>query len=1169
MAEDLLDKDQHEAEKDLSAWKELEIELFLAFIEIIKGLFPDIALAGVKQGQGITIEKKKRSQDQNLEIQQPAIPTETEAAPTPGYTKLYGVGVNNLTPENVKAIAAIMRSEMGDTVVGGEGLIVKFNGKTLYETDETGKIITHSRISQQVRDRLEAIQPGAKSTLAQAQPANSGAIDQAMNTIADETAKDIAAKNAAKQKTRLPANTIEEAITFLASQDDGAKSADGKGYNADDSYFGNKLAKDIADGVMIDADRAKFALDLLQKYSRQLAVGGYKLPEWEDVQDKYPSKSMATDLSKEAARDLPAPLISLDAIRDEADDFQDLPSFENKLAEEPLSPLEQPELIAPALEGPELPISAIKDSLTSVSTIPITEANKELPPLVETEHEEPSPVEQPGVVYPDFKGATRIVVEEPELIAEVTTDPELAHEEPSNAQELVTSEPIAEESLKIPAFRQTTSKVKLPEEPAAPSVVEAINVAPIEPESITPEVTPQVAEPISVPKELAPKLSISQKISQKITDAAKDAAKTVTDAVVAKVKSDIESTNNTLVKPMVNVVNNAVVKPVADAVKGAQDLTNSVVKETIDDIKNIGSNSAQNIRDTITFQLPQDSPLIKGYDMLRSTIGKGIIPESNQQIAAAVNKFSDSAKEMIVNIGQAEEETIAQNHQITLENKVAWQATIVDTKKVVVAFQLFSANTDEKSLSDVKFPDGSRLSATISDDRVSTLSYTDKDSQTTELGAYDQKNKSYTATDVNKVSNDLQNIAQYIEPGSWKVKDFAKEINQLTVSEPTQRPVAAKVPEPAPVKALTERPVPRKPIEIDDRSLLNPELEEQLIAKVLTEPDAFKQAVEQGISANSFDFEPYRETFKAAEKLSASNQQVNLNTIDTELGGKFSEQSVDAINRMDLSVSLDYVLGAVETKELRSNALRAASEIRKIAYEDAPLKDAADKSVQTINLIKDKNLPEPTISPQRELVSAVSEQKVLSALVSQPKFYAEAKQFGLKAESFSSPENQRIFDAIGGIHDQGEEINSLSVRGRLSTEDKTYASNVVANFPMSPSVVNDLKNVVELTGKRELIRISDKMTNLAYDTTLGKQDLSDNFDQIKGEVAAVVPAKNISASTTKANEKAEQLAKSDTGTPKMPKVVKAKSTAVSSKAKVESVATEPTPTKTQKAKGGR
>jgi hypothetical protein len=1476
MAEDLLDKDQHEAEKDLNAWKELELELFLAFMEIIKGLFPE--MAEVKKGQGITIEKKKRGQDQNLEIQQPATPTGTEAVPTPGYTTLYGMGVNNLTPENVKAIAAIMRSEMGDTVVGGEGLIVKFNGKTLYETDETGKIITHSRISQQVRDRLEAIQPGAKSTPAQAQPANSGAIDQAMNTIADETAKDIAAKNAVKQNAKLPKSTIEEAITFLASQDDGAKKADGKGFNGDDTYFGNKMAKDIADGATIDADRAKFALDLLQKYSRQLAVGGYKLPEWEDVQDKYPSKSIVTDLSKEAAQERlakinkPADSIELppnfnraasselikdrlellqpserdrlEALQHEVRSVQILPdpnlepktssptktaddyyliadqyteavarigdgeSMENVMVQNipvissddiytpavleglknirenqqttkpfddpqalkyweeasinaeaeflskvpayqafcaqcrfqdvvtdehpqefaesinkyysgglrstlyfnPALPSEQklvPDLPAPLISL-DVPIEAQKlsagDSVLpkrwndiqeerSVNQEPATSPiepgfshEKELTlarlasDVAKLDPSDPSYEKECARLTDDMakfeslsnsyyeKEFARLNREKDELesqLAEpesVTYDP-IAEDIPTRAVALETPEPnpevedrsvspvaypgfmgassselpeeptapviveepapvtydlITEESLEVPIFRETATPVKLPEEPTATPVVEAtvsttkpdrsgeaivattepkLPTNPIALDSVIEEpvadpsetVDPEVQKPIEpdpiinqepkspssaseLPQPQSKNLSLKERISQSAAKVAQDAAKTVGNAIASKIKSDIATTNNALIKPMTNVVNNAVIKPVTDAVKDAQDLTNSVIKETIDDIKSIGNNSAQNLRDAITLKLPQDSPLTKGYDKLRASIGKGIIPESDQEILETINKSVDSVKDMFIDIAQGERDEeeknlaeAAQEHRITPENKEAWQSRIVDTKKVAVAFQLFSTNTDENSLSSVKFPDGSQLSATINEDRVSTLSYT-KNDQTTELGTYDQKSKSYTATDVSNVSEDLQNIAQYIEPGTWKVKDSAKEIGQ---------PVITKLPDPAPVRVLVEKPVQRKPIEIDERSLLNPELEEQLIAQILTEPDAYQKAVEQGISANTFDFEPYRETFKAAEKLSANNQPVNLSTIDTELGGKFSEQSVNAINRMDLSVSLDYVLKAVETKEFRTNTLRAASEIRKIAYGDAPLKSAADASVQTINSIKGKNLPEPTIFSQSELIDKGSEQKVLSALISQPKFYAEAQEFGLRAESFSSPENKRIFEAASGLYDQGVEINPLSVKERLSdSEDKVYASNVVANAPMSPAVINDLKKVIDLTGRRELVAISDKLTNSAYDTSLRKQDLEDNLRLVEKEIAATVPVKAIGGSATKVKQ---EEAIHESGKGKMPTVSKskAKPTATKSKKPLETTAdpskvdSEPVPVKAQKSKGGR
>jgi hypothetical protein len=216
---DLLDKEQFEAEKDIAAWKEVQAAILQALWDTIKGLFPG---AEVEKGQGLTIEKKKADPNQNLEIEKP-LASQPEASPAPGYTQLYGNGVNNLTPENIKAIHAILRSHTGDTVVGGEGLIIKFNGRTLYETDETGKILTHTGISHELRDRLEAIQPGAKSTPAQVQPAQSGAAGQTVSGIAEAPAKDIGAKNGGLVGGDAPSvanppdkdskNTIEEAIT--------------------------------------------------------------------------------------------------------------------------------------------------------------------------------------------------------------------------------------------------------------------------------------------------------------------------------------------------------------------------------------------------------------------------------------------------------------------------------------------------------------------------------------------------------------------------------------------------------------------------------------------------------------------------------------------------------------------------------------------------------------------------------------------------------------------------------------------------------------------------------------------------------------------------------------------------------------------------------------------
>lgn len=147
-------KSAYEAEKDLAAWEELQKALLAALMDIGKGFLPGLTVDKVT---GLTVEDKKKSPEipPGLEIEEkkPIQPQQEQEG------LLYGRGVNRLTPEHVKAIAAIMRSRKNDSVIGAENLIIKFNGKPIYETDEQGKIILHTPIAKELATRIAALEP--------------------------------------------------------------------------------------------------------------------------------------------------------------------------------------------------------------------------------------------------------------------------------------------------------------------------------------------------------------------------------------------------------------------------------------------------------------------------------------------------------------------------------------------------------------------------------------------------------------------------------------------------------------------------------------------------------------------------------------------------------------------------------------------------------------------------------------------------------------------------------------------------------------------------------------------------------------------------------------------------------------------------------------------------
>jgi hypothetical protein len=159
-----LGKSSYEGEKDIAAQKEIYAAFLALMMEIVKtipGFSPRI---DIQKGQGLTIEHKAPGQviEDMVEVEQKSLSgaVQNEPAKKPGIETLYGVGQNNLTPNDIKAISAIIAGKQGDTVIGGEGLIIKYNGKTLFETDERGKISLHTSVSPQIREKFAALQAG-------------------------------------------------------------------------------------------------------------------------------------------------------------------------------------------------------------------------------------------------------------------------------------------------------------------------------------------------------------------------------------------------------------------------------------------------------------------------------------------------------------------------------------------------------------------------------------------------------------------------------------------------------------------------------------------------------------------------------------------------------------------------------------------------------------------------------------------------------------------------------------------------------------------------------------------------------------------------------------------------------------------------------------------------
>jgi hypothetical protein len=207
-----LGKSGYEGEKDIAAQKEIYaafLELMMELVRAIPGFSPRI---DIQKGQGLTIERKALGQaiEDVVEVEQKPIPEaiQNEPAKKPGIETLYGVGQNNLTPNDIKAISAIIAGKQGDTVIGGEGLIIKYNGKTLFETDERGKISLHTAVSPQIREKFAALQAGQPTPTPQPVNAPSNGARQAskvQESVSQSQAQEQVGNLFAKLVNSLPA----------------------------------------------------------------------------------------------------------------------------------------------------------------------------------------------------------------------------------------------------------------------------------------------------------------------------------------------------------------------------------------------------------------------------------------------------------------------------------------------------------------------------------------------------------------------------------------------------------------------------------------------------------------------------------------------------------------------------------------------------------------------------------------------------------------------------------------------------------------------------------------------------------------------------------------------------------------------------------------------------
>jgi DnaB-like helicase N terminal domain len=198
----LLNKTPQEAAADLEATNNFAKSLLEAFKSFVRGFLPGTTITKKKP---LEIESKQRKlQSQAERLANPNKPAKTGSQQKPDGDshpeslhqrgRIYGLGVNKLTEADLQAIAAIVNGQKGTKIVGNDDYIIRHNGKIVFETT-MGEVTTHTRLSNELRDRIVGIKAGVSPSPASAPvPSKSTKPAQAPSNLASEI-KDFATEH--------------------------------------------------------------------------------------------------------------------------------------------------------------------------------------------------------------------------------------------------------------------------------------------------------------------------------------------------------------------------------------------------------------------------------------------------------------------------------------------------------------------------------------------------------------------------------------------------------------------------------------------------------------------------------------------------------------------------------------------------------------------------------------------------------------------------------------------------------------------------------------------------------------------------------------------------------------------------------------------------------------
>jgi hypothetical protein len=487
-------------------------------------------------------------------------------------------------------------------------------------------------------------------------------------------------------------------------------------------------------------------------------------------------------------------------------------------------------------------------------------------------------------------------------------------------------------------------------------------------------------------------------------------------------------------------------------------------------------------------------------DLFRQT-KKGLVPDIDRPLT---NSIAQMIKEVDDRDNLDRALTLDRSKQDDLDRPSAIDE---DIKKVTALFKVFGLNTNKEEHNTangregtLNLPNGSKLINRI-DNGIAYLSLA-TGATAYELGAYNSKTHAYSVgTGLGAAAPKLSELRRQIDPKTWLIAPASREIERLAIDRT----------KPAPDSHESPRSVQPDNSEPDLNVLFNIEADENLIAKILTQPTALPQAIGSGVSAHSFATTQHQQIFTTARAIADSGAGVDLHSVALAMAPaqpKIWELLATIVTRDNLA-SVPSLAGIVREKQIRRDLLQLADRLNKDACDlSKPVVHAINHSLQDLSDTRSGNYhrppPAPTTRlPRHNLQDERAERQTIAAVLQVPNLLERLVATGLTGNCFARPEHQEIYTAATELANKQEEVNLPALRNRLAgLPSATVAADIVASTLVLP-LSHDVTTLVGLHQRRELVKEADRLDAATSDPKHSYGDLLNILDESSKNVATI------------------------------------------------------------------